>query len=453
MQVSVETTAGLERKVRISVPAEQFESRIDSRLREAARSVRLDGFRRGKVPMKEVRRRFGPGVRHDVVNELMQSSFVEAVSQEKLAPAGTPSLEVVNMNVGDDLEYTATFEIFPEISLKSFSQVCVERPDAEVAEDDMERAVEVLREQHKQWVVEEGRPAETGDRLNIDFEGSVDGEPFEGNQASDFTLFVGAGRMVAGFEEGVMGLETGAEKSLEIDFPEDYGNADLAGKRAQFEVKVNEVARPALPALDDEFFQAFGVEEGGIEAFREQVQAGLERELAQAIKAQVKQQLLNGLAELHAFQLPAALVSTEIEGLRNNLLRQLAMGGNRQVQAEQFPDDVFRQEAKRRVKLGLVIQAVVEQRELTAEPDRVRKLVEEMASSYEEPEQVVNWYYNDEGGLSQVRSMALEEQVVELVLAEAEVTAVERSYAEVMRPGQEQPTEEGGSEDAPASGE
>lgn len=449
MQVSVETKAGLERKVRISVPAEQFESRIDSRLREAARSVRLAGFRPGKVPMNEVRRRFGQGVRQEVASELMQASFVEAVTQEKLSPAGAPSLEVVNMGTGADFEYTATFEVLPEIKLAALDQVHVERPQAEVTADDVERAVQSLREQRKDWIAEEARPAETGDRLNIDFEGSIDGEPFEGNEASDFTLFLGVGRMIAGFEEGLVGVQAGSEKTLEIDFPDDYGNENVAGKRAEFRVKVNEVARPELPPLDEELFKAFGVEEGGIEAFREWVRGRLERDLGEAVKAQVKQGVLQALAELHEFQLPEALIASEVQGLRSNLLRQLAMGGG-DMDADRFPDEMFRGEAERRVKLGLLIQAVVDQRQLTPEPERVRAMVEALASSYEQPQQVVNWYYNNEDALGQVRSMALEEQVVELVLAHAQVTDVELSYEEVMHRGHEHPEHEHPEEDESA---
>lgn len=452
MQVSVETTAGLERKVRISVSAEQFELRVDSRLREAAKSVRIDGFRQGKIPMKEVRRRFGHGVRHEVANELMQSSFVEAVTQENLSPAGAPSLEVVNLNAGADLEYTATFEVFPDVGLKPFDGVSVERPIAQVDHADIDTAVQALREQHQDWVAEEGHGAESGDRLNIDFQGSMGGEPFEGSQASDFTLFLGMGRMVEGFEEGLMGLKAGAETTLEVDFPEDYGSDELAGKRVEFQVTVNDVVSPRLPELDEDFFSALGIEEGGEEALREQVRERLERELSGAIKSHIKQQVMNGLAGLHEFQLPESLIAAEIKGLRSNFQRQLAMGDSGQADPQQFPDDMFRPEAERRVKLGLVIQAVVAQRELAPDPDRVRNMVEELAAGYEQPEQVVNWYYNNEEQLSQIRSMALEEQVVELILAEAVMTDVERSYEEVMHRGHDHQSEDGDSE-SPDSGE
>jgi trigger factor len=287
MQVTLETTSGLKRRMRISVPAEQFESKVEGKLKEAAGQVKIKGFRPGKVPMREVRRRFAEGIRQEVSSELMQASFTDAIRQESLAPAGMPQIQDVVSEAGKDFEFTAEFEVFPEIELADFGLISVERPVAEITETDIDAMIETLREQRKAFA-DVTRASQVGDQLNIDFEGFVDDEAFEGGKAEGSELVLGSNSMIPGFEDGLVGSSAGDEKDITVTFPEAYQAEALAGKEALFKIKVNAVAEPALPALDEAFFEQFGVKEGGLQAFRVEVRSNMEKELAAVIKSKVK---------------------------------------------------------------------------------------------------------------------------------------------------------------------
>ena len=429
MQISVETTTGLERRLTISVPSETFESQISERLGDAAQRMRLPGFRPGKVPLKEVRRRYGQAVRAEVAGELMQSSFFDAVRQEELSPAGQPNLEVVKMDPGYDFEFTATFEVFPAVELADLSRVAVKRPEAEVTEADIDDMIERLRDQRKDWQ-EVDRGAEEGDRVTLDFEGRLDGEVFEGGHAEDAAFVVGAGQMIDDFDEGVRGLKAGESSEFEATFPEDYRAEHLAGKTVTFKVDVKSVTEPKLPELDDEFFESFGIEEGGLEAFREDVKRNMEREMEGAIRSQVKNQVMDQLNELHQIQLPEALVANEVQALKQQTLQQFQMygAGNQ----PDLPDELFRDQAERRVRVGLVVNEIVSAAELQVTPEKLRARVEEMAEGYAEPQQVINWYYSNQEQLQQVEMAALEDEVVEHVLAGAQVEAVPATYQTIV---------------------
>lgn len=430
MQISIETTSGLERRLTISVPSEVFEQQISERLGQAAGRVRLPGFRPGKVPMKEVRRRYGSAVRAEVAGELMQSTFFDAVRQEDLAPAGQPSLEVVEMAPGSDFEFTATFEVFPAVELANLSRVEVKRPQAEVTDADVDEMIERLREQRKTWEDVE-RPAQDGDRVTIDFEGRLDGEPFEGGKGEDATFELGAGQMIEDFERGVRGHAAGESVEFDAVFPEDYRAEQLAGKTVTFAATIKQVAQPSLPALDDAFFAAFGVEEGGLEAFREDVRGNMRRELDGAVRRTLKSQVMDQLHKLHTVQLPKALVASEIQSLRQQMLQQFQMYGARAEQP-QLPDELFREQAERRVAVGLVVNEIVSSAKLEAGPERVRARIEEMASEYADPQQVVNWYYGNQEQLQQIEMGVLEDVVVDHVLAGAQVEDLPSTYQDVM---------------------
>tara|TARA_R110001592_G_scaffold18703_4_gene77278 strand:- start:8620 stop:9966 length:1347 start_codon:yes stop_codon:yes gene_type:complete len=432
MQVSVETTSGLERRMTVGIPADRIESEVNKRLQQTASRAKVDGFRPGKVPMSVIRKRFGGSARQEVMGEVIQSSFYEAIMQEKLNPAGAPSVEPKELDEGKDFEYVATFEVYPEITLGDFAEIKVERIESEVRDEDLENMLDILRKQNTQFALAE-RAAENGDQLKVDFVGKVDDEPFQGGTASNTEIVLGSGRMIPGFEDGLVDAKAGDSVTLKVTFPEDYQNLELAGKPAEFDVIVHSVSAPALPELDDEFFAKFGVEEGGIEAFRSEVRKNMERELRQAIKTKVKTQVMDGLLATNSIDVPKALVSTEIDRLREQAVQQF---GGANIKPEQLPAELFEEQAKRRVSLGLVVADVVKQNDIKPDNDRVRAMVEELASAYQEPEQVVNWYYQNEQQLAEIQSVVLEEQVVDTVLQKAQVTTKQVPYEDAVKPAQ-----------------
>lgn len=438
MQVSIETTSGLERRLTVGVPAERVDSEVVTRLQKAAKDVRLPGFRPGKVPMRVMQQRFGPGVRQEVVGEVVSQSFQEAVIQEKLRPAGQPSIEPRNLEAGKDLEYVATFEVFPDVEISEMTDFAVERLTAEVTDSDIDDIIEVFRKQHGSWETVE-RPAAEGDTVNIDYVGTRDGEPFEGGTAEDSDLELGSGRMIPGFEDGLAGLKAGDHTVLSLTFPEDYHSEDLKGAAVEFAVTVNAVKERVLAALDDELFAKYGVEEGGEEQFRQEVGQNMARELRNALEAKVKQQVMDAVVESHtSLDVPRALINQEIEVLRNQMFQQF--GGAEAAKGldlgSLLPDDMFAENAERRVKLGLLLSEMVQRFELSADADKVRETIEELASTYEEPEEVVNWYYSNQEQLSGIESRVLEDQVVEKLLENAKITERECSYKEAISQNQ-----------------
>lgn len=446
MQVSVETTSGLERRMTVGIPADRIENEVNKRLQQTAKRARVDGFRPGKVPMSVIRKRFGASAHQEVIGEVIQSSFYEAIMQEKLNPAGAPSVEPKSMEAGKDFEYVATFEVYPEVTLAGFEAISVERPESEVTEADVDTMLETLRKQNTRFEAVE-RAAENGDQVTIDFVGKIDGEAFQGGTANGTTLVLGSGRMIPGFEEGLVGAKAGDSLTLKVTFPEDYQNLDLAGKAAEFETTVQAVAAPALPELNDEFFAQFGVNEGGLEGFRAEVRKNMERELRQAIKTKVKGQVMDGLLKTNTVEVPKALISNEIDRLREQAVQQF---GGANIQASQLPAELFEEQAKRRVSLGLIVAEVVKQNDIKPDNDRVRAMVEELASAYQEPEQVINWYYQNEQQLGEIQSVVLEEQVVDTVLQKAQVTDKKVAYEEAVKPAQPAQVEAGEAEEAKA---
>ncbi|MDD2048240.1 trigger factor [Pseudomonas putida] len=431
MQVSVENTSALERRMTIAVPAERVENEVNKRLQQTARRAKVPGFRPGKVPMSVIRQRYEDAARQEAFGDLVQASFYEAVVEQKLNPAGAPAVEPKSFEKGGDLEYVATFEVFPEFTVAGFDSIAVERLSAEVADADLDNMLEVLRKQNVRFEAAD-RAAQNEDQLNIDFVGKVDGEVFAGGSAKGTQLVLGSGRMIPGFEEGLVGAKAGEERVLNLSFPEDYQNLDLAGKAAEFTVTVNSVSEPKLPELNEEFFAQFGIKETGIDGFRAEVRKNMERELRQAIKTKVKNQVMDGLLAANPIEVPKALLENEVNRLRVQAVQQF--GGN--IKPEQLPAELFEEQAKRRVVLGLIVAEVVKQNELKPDEARVREMIQEMASAYQEPEQVVAWYYKNDQQLNEVRSVVLEEQVVDTVLQKATVTDKSVSYEEAIKPVQ-----------------
>jgi len=431
MQVSVESTSALERRMSITEPAERIESQVNKRLQQTAQKAKIPGFRPGKVPMSVIRQRFEADARQEAVGDVIQSSFYEAVAEQKLAPAGQPSVEPKVLEKGKDLEFVATFEVFPEIKVGGLEAIAIERQQAEVADSDVDNMLDILRKQNTRFEAVE-RAAEKDDQLNIDFVGKIDGEAFAGGSATGTQLVLGSGRMIPGFEDALIGAKAGEERVINPTFPEDYQNLDLAGKTAEFTVKVNSVSAPQLPELNDEFFALFGIKEGGLEGFRAEVRKNMERELRQAIKSKIKNQVMEGLLTANPVEVPKALIASEVNNLRVQAVQQF--GGN--IKPDQLPAELFEEQAKRRVSLGLIVAEVVKQFDLKPDDARVRELIQEMASAYQEPEQVVAWYYKNDQQLNEVRSVVLEEQVVDTVLQKANVTDKSVSYEEAVKPAE-----------------
>ncbi len=454
MQVSVEATSSLERQMTVTVPAERIDNDVNGRLKQTASQVRIDGFRPGKAPMKEIKRRYGKGVRQEVLGEIIQSSFYEAVTQEKVKPAGGPSIEAKNDKEGEDFQYVATFEVFPEIELADFSGVEVTRETAEVADSDVDTMIESLRKQQAVWSVVE-RAAADGDRVSIDFEGFKDGEAFAGGKAEGHELVLGSGAMIPGFEEGLIGLSAGDEKDLDITFPEQYHSEDLAGQAVVFKLKVNSVSASELPELNAELFSKFGIEEAELDGFKAEIRKNMQRELKQALRGKIKTQVMNGLVKVNSIAVPKALVSGEVDRLRQQAVQQY--GGGAEMDASALPAELFTAQAEQRVSVGLLVAEVIQKNELTADADRVRAMVEEFAETYQEPQQVIDHYYGDKQQLAQIEALVLEEQVVDLLLEQAKVTDEAVSYEEALKPAAPQeldaPEEDVAAEEAVAEKE
>ncbi len=431
MQVSVENTSALERRMTIGVPAERIETEVNKRLQQTARRAKVPGFRPGKVPMSVIRQRYEDAARQEALSDLIQATFYEAVVEQKLNPAGAPAVQPKVFEKGKDLEYVATFEVFPEFQVAGFEGIAIERLQADVADADLDNMLEILRKQNTRFEKAE-RDAQNGDQLNIDFVGKVGGEVFAGGSAKGTQLVLGSNRMIPGFEDGLVGAKAGEERVLNLTFPADYQNLDLAGKEAEFTVTVNSISEPKLPELNDEFFALFGIKEGGLEGFRTEVRKNMERELRQAIKSKVKNQVMEGLLAGNPIEVPKALLGNEVDRLRVQAVQQF--GGN--IKPDQLPAELFEEQAKRRVVLGLIVAEVVKQFELKPDEARVRELIQEMASAYQEPEQVVSWYYKNDQQLNEVRSVVLEEQVVDTVLQKANVTDKQVSYEEAVKPAE-----------------
>ena len=434
MQVSVETTQGLERRATIIVPAEKIDSEVKKQVQQEARRARLDGFRPGKVPVSVIEKRFGQSIRQDVAMQSMQQHYIEAMMQEKLNPAGAPKFEPKTIEKGKDLEFVAVFEVYPDVELKDLEKVEVEKPVAEVTEADVDNMLETLRKQHASWKAAD-RAAQEDDRVTIDFAGSIDGEAFEGGKAEDFALEMGQGRMIPGFEDGIQGMKAGEEKTIEVTFPEDYHAENLKGKKADFAISVKKVEEKELPELTEAFVAQFGISEGGVDALRAEVKKNMERELKSAVNNKVKQQVIKGLLAANSdVQVPSALVEQEVNALRQQALQRF---GDNAKNMPELPAELFEEQAKERAQVGILLGEVIRGNELKVDDAKVQELIETTASAYEDPQEVIEYYKTNEQLMQQVRNMALEEQAVELILEKAQVTDKEMSFDEVMNPPQQ----------------
>ncbi|KJG07160.1 trigger factor [Photobacterium angustum] len=430
MQVTVETTEGLERQLTITVPAANIEDAVTAELKKIAKTRRFDGFRPGKAPIKMVAKMFGASVRQDILGEVMHRHFIEAIVKEKINPAGAPTFTPVEIAEGKDLVFKATFEVFPEIALQGLDKVVVEKPVVEVTESDVDTMLDTLRKQQATWT-EVDAAADANSRVTIDFVGTIDGEEFEGGKAEGFALAMGQGRMIPGFEEGVVGKKAGEEFTVEVTFPEEYHAENLKGKAAVFAIKLHKVEAQELPELTEEFVAKFGVEDGSVDGLKAEVRKNMERELKQAVKGRIKDQVLNGLVEQNDITVPAALIDQEIEALRQQAAQRF--GGDAKNMPE-LPRELFEEQAKRRVVVGLLVGEVIKSEELKADEERVKAIIAEMASAYEDPSEVVKYYETNEQLMNNMRNVALEEQAIDALLAKAQVSDKDVSFNELMNP-------------------
>ena len=432
MQVSVETTQGLERRLTISVPAETVDVEVKNRLRHIGKTQRINGFRPGKVPASVIQKRYGQSVRQEVAGELMQRNFVDAIVAEKLNPAGRPSFIAKSNEDGKALEFEATFEVYPEVVLKDLDKIAVERPAVDVTDADLDEMFETLQNQHKTWK-ENKRKTKKGDKLTIDFNGRVDGEEFEGGKAEGFELELGSNRMIPGFEKEIIGMKAGDEKTITVTFPDDYHAEKLKGKDAEFDIVVHKTEGAVLPEVNDEFAKLFGVEDGGVAALREEVGKNMTRELNQAVKAKVKEQVIEGLLEVSELEIPAALIAQEVDVLRKQAMQRFAdqMDPNN---LPELPAEMFEEQAKKRVKTGLLLGEVIKVNELKVDEAKVTELIESAASAYEDPAEVIEYYKTNKELAQQMQNVALEEQAVEFLLESAKVKNKKASFKDIMNP-------------------
>jgi trigger factor len=430
MQVSIESTGALERRMEVSVPRERVEQAIDERLRRVSRTAKLKGFRPGKAPLKVIRQQFGAQVRQEVLTDLVQRSFAEAVSQQKLSPAAGPRIEPLATSPDQDLRYRAVFEVLPEVTLNQVDGLAVTRSVADVAEADVDAMVDNLRAQRPRFMTVD-RESHDGDRITMNFTGHIDGRPFEGSKGDNVSVLLGGGRMLKDFEAGVTGARAGERRSIDVRYPDDYHNKDLAGRVAKFDIDVLLVEEKHLPELDEEFCREYGVLEGGIAQLRSEVADNMRRELTDNIRARVKQQLLDRLLEANPVEVPRGLVEAQV--------REFQLEGGRRIGAKEVsqlpPAEQFVEPARRRVALGLLVGELIRSRGIVLDRARVEQRLADLAAGYPDPEPVLKAYRQNAEALRQIENSVLEDQAIDLLLERAQITDKPASFREIMNFG------------------
>jgi trigger factor len=432
MQVTVETPQGLERRLTITVPAESIDSAVKSRLQQLAKTQRINGFRPGKVPVNVIKKRYGQAVREEIAGEVMQRNFYQAINQEKITPAGMPTFEMKTDTDGKDLEFVAAFEVYPEVEVKDVEEIKVESPKVEITDKDLSNMMDTLRKQHAKYK-EVKRKAKKDDKVTVDFVGTIDGVVFDGGKADDFVLEMGQNKMIPGFEGPIVGHKTGEEVIADVTFPEDYHAEKLKGKAAQFTISIKKVEQLDLPELDEEFAKLFGIEDGNIDSLNIEVRKNMQRELDQTLKASVKDQVIAGLLEKNQIDLPKALVDQEIDALREQAKQRFSQQqGGKVEDMPELPADLFEENARKRVSIGLLLGEVIKINELKVDTSKVDTLIQTAASAYEDPQEVIEYYKSNDELTQQMNNVAMEEQAVELLLEKAKVTEVKKSFDEIM---------------------
>ena len=428
MNVTVESTGALERRMRVEVPIERIENEVKSRLQSVGKTARVKGFRPGKVPARVVRQKYGKQIRQEVLGEIMQRSYTDAVVQEKLKPAGGPRIETEGED-DKNFTYVATFEVLPEVELKDLDKIKVDKPEIEIRDEDIEDMLLSLRRQRATWDEVE-RKAKDGDRVIVDFTGTLDGEEFQGGSGTDIPVVLGEGQMLADFEKGLKGMQPGEEKTINVKFPKDYPAEDLAGKKADFAIKMHKVTEEILPELNDEFAAAFNVTEGGLEQFRQDVRENMEREARQKVDADVREQVMSGLIEKNPIDVPQALVHEEMHSMQHEAMQRMGIEDHDKAP----PMDNFREAADKRVRLGLLLRQVISEHDIKAGDDDIRARVEDMCSGYENADEMVNMYLNNPQVMQQIEPMVVEQKAVEWLMENGKTKAKKVTFKDYMNP-------------------
>jgi trigger factor len=435
MQVSVESTGNIGRKMNISVPVEEIDGEVEKRLKDIRGRMRLDGFRPGKVPLSVVSQQYGDSIYQEVVGEIFQSSFDEAIQAEKLHIAGYPTIENQVIEPGEDLQYTAIFDVYPVFDIGNIEKLEITRASVEITNADINKMIERLQEQKKKWQDVE-RAAEKDDLIIIDFDGTIDGKSFDSSSAKELSIEVGAGRMPKEFEDALLGMSAGDEKTVDITYPKDYPDKDLRGKTAQFNIKASVVRESTLPMVDEEFIKKFGVEDGTEESFRAEIKNNMQRELEQNIKNHLKQSVMSGLHAMHNIDLPSSLVAEEIKHIRNEIA-----SSTEDVDISSLPDNLFRDQAARRVKLGLIVSKIITDNGLQKDPQRVDDMLERIASTYEDPQAFIENCRSDRQEMQKIEVAVMEDMIVDWVLEQAKVSDEKMSFSELMVQKEHMPVE------------
>lgn len=432
MQANLETLGRLERRLSVAVPIAEIDSEIETRLKKLTRTIKLHGFRPGKVPYKVVAQQFGPQIRQEVLGDTVEKSFGEAVRQQQLRVAGYPKFDAKPLGDGADaFEYSATFEVYPEVALGDLSQVAITRPQLEIGATEVDKTIEIMRKQRATFDPAE-RPAEIGDRLTLNYRGTIDNAEFDGSTAQGYAVVLGEGRLLPDFEQQLSGMKTGESKAFDVRFPDDYHGKEVAGKTAHFEVTVTQVAASRLPAVDAEFARSLGVADGDLAKMRAEVQANLEREVKLRLKNRVKEQVMEALLNVTRIEAPKSLVDLEIGRLQQHMRQDLLARGVPVKDDMPMPPEVFEKQAQRNVSLGLVLSEVVKVNNLYPKPEQVRAVVDEQAQSYERPAEVVKWFYQSPERLRDIESAVMEENVVAWALGAARTEDKAIAFDELM---------------------
>ncbi len=436
MQVTSEAVSGIARRLNVSVPTSRVNEQFEARLKRTAKTAKINGFRPGKVPLNVVRREYGAGIYQEVVNDVIRDTVFEAIQQEKINAVGMPNIDKVE-NKEDALVYEATVEIYPEVEVKAFDSLEIERKASEVNDKDVDQMIENLQKQRQTWAETKGM-AKKDMQVTFDFEGTVDGEKFEGGTAEDFKLVVGSGRMIPGFEDGIVGMKKGEEKVIDVTFPEDYQAENLAGKAAQFKITVKLVEKPKLPEIDAEFLKTFAVtEEEGVEKLKADVRKNMDREVKNGLRNQVKSATFDALVAANDVEIPSAMLAQEIDRQRQQMIQQFTQQfgaqGAQSFDSSMLPDDLFKEQAEKAVKLGVLVSKVLADAKIEVDPARVEAYIDDMASSYEDPTEVIEYFKNDKQQRAQIEAVVLEDQIVDHILASAKVTDTAISYEDLLK--------------------
>ena len=436
MQVTTEAVSGVARRLNVSVPTSRVNEQFEARLKRTAKTVKINGFRPGKVPLNVVRREYGAGIYQEVVNDIIRDTVFEAIQQEKINAVGMPNIEKVE-NKDGALVYEAIVEVYPEVEVKTFADLEVERKASEINDKDVDTMIENLQKQRASWTETKGM-AKKDMQVTFDFEGTVDGEKFEGGAAEDFKLVLGSGRMIPGFEDGIVGMKKGEEKVIDVTFPEDYQAENLAGKAAQFKITLKLVEKQKLPEIDAEFLKIFGLtEEEGLDKLKADVRKNMEREVRNGLRNQVKQAAFDALVAANEIEVPASMVAQEIDRQRQQMIQQFTQQfggqGAGAFDSSMLPDELFKEQAEKSVKLGVLVSKVLADAKLEVDQARVDAYIDDMASSYEDPTEVVEYFKNDKQQRAQIEAVVLEDQVVDHILASAKVSDVNISYEDLLK--------------------